>query len=379
MHLAAARVCLNAEIPQKTRIAVDAILDREPTRERLEILKLVAEDLHNKSNKRVRASDGEDDFVHLFLQALHDIMSDALCYHEKADWREELKPLPPKSNFNLNILADPPVADTAPAQSPGPSRKRQQRSLDKPQPSTANGIDASIPNPPPVSAMLPPSTGTVSIERDGDRSSIKIPRPDISIGIDKTELISRLVSADLSNASAQQLLPMLQAQPKRIHQDRPSEPMLISVPASRASDLTFPFAVVEGKAYSTGKSIFEAQNQAAVAGACALKIQLDLEDLTCRATQSLDHPPIPSHPPSFLFFSICTEGPIHELWAHYILDDSGSSTFASIIRKTCNTGLLDTLEAFLIAFDNVCHWGTGHFLDSVVERLKLVASSVRVK
>jgi hypothetical protein len=37
--------------------------------------------------------------------------------------------------------------------------------------------------------------------------------------------------------------------------------MLLLVSAERALSLAFPFAVVEGKAYSTGKQIFEAENQ----------------------------------------------------------------------------------------------------------------------
>jgi hypothetical protein len=375
-HLAAARVRLNTEPPHHIKTTIDAIIGREHTQERLDKLNLVAKDLHKESKKRVSASDGEDDFVHIFLQALRGIKSDALCYHQKADWREELKPLPAQPSFNLDALADSPVANTTSALCPAPPRKRQQRSSDKPQPSTANALDVSQHEPPPVSAMLPPSAGTVIMERDGDRSLIKTPRPDISIGIDKTGLISRLVSPLISNSCAQQLFPWLQDKVKRSFPDRPSEPLLISVPASRASDLTFPFAAVEGKAYSTGKPIFEAQNQAAVAGACALKIQLDLEDITRRAVRRSNQPPTFSNPPPLLFFSVCTEGPIHELWAHYILDEDGSSTFASTILKICNTGLLDTVETFLVAFDNICHWGTGEFLDYVVERLQTIASLV---
>jgi hypothetical protein len=48
-------------------------------------------------------------------------------------------------------------------------------------------------------------------------------------------------------------------------------PMLISIPAPRARYLAFPFAVVEGKTYSTGKQVFEAENQAAVSAAYGLK------------------------------------------------------------------------------------------------------------
>lgn len=376
VHLANAGVCLNAEIPKDIRTTIDNIVERIPPQGRLEELKLVAKDLHNISNQRVRASDGEDDFVHLLVQALRDMKSDTVCYHEKADWNEHLKPLPPQCLNLDDILAEPPVANPTPATTPplGPSPKRHQP-LPKP-----TAMSASQPDPPPVSAMLPPSPDTAAIGRGGGRPFIKTPRPDISIGIYKPKLTSRHVSTDVSDHLVKQVLFSLQDQSKRTLHDRSSEPMLISEPASRASDLTFPFAVVEGKACSTGRPIFEAQNQAAVTGACALKIQLDLEDVTRRAERNARKPPTFSQRPPLLFFSVCTEGPIHELWAHFILEkENVPRTFASNILKICHTGLLDMVEKFIVALDNVCHWGTGPFLDYVVERLELVASSVHAK
>ena len=93
----------------------------------------------------------------------------------------------------------------------------------------------------------------------------------------------------------------------------PTELLLIAVPTQRASDIVFPFTVVEGKAYSTGIQIFEAQNQAAVSGASGLKIQLSLNELVKRSTTSSDVPPSLSKDQPPLFFSIYTEGPYHEL------------------------------------------------------------------
>jgi hypothetical protein len=89
--------------------------------------------------------------------------------------------------------------------------------------------------------------------------------------------------------------------------DGPAESALIAVPTQRVSDLVFLFAVVKGKAYSTDKHIFEAQNQTAVFEASRLKMQLSLSKLIKRSTTSnFDVSPTP------LFF-ICTEGPYHEL------------------------------------------------------------------
>ena len=48
--------------------------------------------------------------------------------------------------------------------------------------------------------------------------------------------------------------------------------------------------------------------------------------------------------------------------------------FASTIWKICNTGLLDTVETLLAAFDNACYWAMENFLKYVVERLQTVAS-----
>ena len=156
--------------------------------------------------------------------------------------------------------------------------------------------------------------------------------------------------------------------------NEPDEPALILVPTQRPSTLVFPFAVVEGKAYSTGKLIFEAQNQAAVSGASGLKIQLCLNALVKRATAtrsdissaSLEEQPA-------LFFSMCTEGPYYEFWGHYTYIEDGERKFNMALLKSCNGLLLEGLEDFVVAIDNVLRWGTGSFLDSVVERLEKVA------
>jgi hypothetical protein len=132
---------------------------------------------------------------------------------------------------------------------------------------------------------IPPPAPPVQ-EKEGDRYSIKTSRPHISIGIQLTALISALSSEHLNKYKARSFLTWLQNEMVPHKDDGPLEPMLISVPAPRALDLAFQFAIVEGKAYSTGKQIFEAENQAAVSGACGLKIQLDLDHLVGLATSS---------------------------------------------------------------------------------------------
>lgn len=73
---------------------------------------------------------------------------------------------------------------------------------------------------------------------------------------------------------------------------------------------------------------------------------------------------------------MCTEGAIHELFVHYIVMEDGVCTYKMAIQKICHALLLDTAIDFLVAFDNVCRWGTGKLLDSVVERLGMVLEAV---
>jgi hypothetical protein len=221
------------------------------------------------------------------------------------------------------------------------------------------------------SDIMPPPALSPPPYRIEESSRIKTPRPDISIGTQDTALISALSSQILDNTRAKRFLEQLQNTMVPRERGGPEEPALIAVPTQRASDLVFPFAVVEGKAYSTGRQIFEAENQAAVSGASGLKIQLCLNDLVKRATTGTDAPPSNTTTP--LFLSICTEGPYHELYAHYIHIEDGVLKFNQTLLEICNGILLKSAVDFIVAVDNVLRWGTGQFLESVVERLGKVA------
>ena len=364
-HLAAAEVRINTDPPDHFKTAIDAILQRKPTVKRRDKLEEIAKTFHLKSKKRVTASDGEDDFVLLFIQALEQVKDDKTCYHQKADWREELKPLAARQSLNMSFLIDPPMVNTTPH---SPPHKHQLRPANELRSSTTD----TTANPTQVADVQPPSAVPALVYREEGCLSIKTPRPDLSVGIDVTELQTRFATKFTKRALTQ-LLSSLQDSMKP---DIPTEPLLISVPASRASDLAFPFAVVEGKSHSTGKSVFEAQNQAAVSGACALKIQLDLDNLTKQVIKASDASDSAPKAPPLLFFSVCTQGPHHELWAHYATKEDGVPSFNSSLQRTCHGTLLNSVEEFLVAFDNVCHWGTGEFLEIVVESLEMVARSI---
>lgn len=114
------------------------------------------------------------------------------------------------------------------------------------------------------------------------------------MGVLLRALVSALWSQDLDDFEL--FLKDLPREKESREPDGPEEPMLILVSAPRAPDLVFPLVILEGKANLTGKQISVAENQGAVSGACALKMQLRLDELAKRATAetSKDQPPTSS-------------------------------------------------------------------------------------
>lgn len=224
---------------------------------------------------------------------------------------------------------------------------------------------------------MPPPPSPLLKERlrasEKDSSLVKTPRPDVTTGILTHVLVQKLQAYDLTGTAAEMFLQKLQEQTTYRNEQR--EQVLTSEPTQRPLQTLFPFLIVEGKSYATGKTVFEAQNQAAVAGACALKILHDLADLADRADANSGSRAGVDHP---LVFSICTEGPSHELWVHYTTVEDGVRIFNMSILRAWHASLRDEVLRFLTAVDNVITWGSGDFLDDVVERLGKIAKRVWV-
>jgi hypothetical protein len=364
-NLAAVEIHMHAEPPDYIQTAIDRIITAKVSKERRSDLRVIAEQLRDGCLKNVRAQAGEDDFIDPLHTALKALSHKNLCTHEKADWRKELEPgVLPQLYFSSSFMSSVQPLDVDDVSAP--PRKRHQQSLGEPLMSP----ESSTTN---VPTHNPASDSQESSTMPPPETSIKTSRPDISMGIQLAALISAIASQDLLKAQARKFFTWLESEMVRHEKDGPLEPMLISVPAPRALDLAFPFAVVEGKAYSTGKQLFEAENQAAVSGACGLKIQLDLDNLADRegTTTSKTEPP--------LFFTVCTQGPIHELWAHWTLVEDGVRMFKSTLLDSCNALLLEQGEDFIVRLDNMCLWGLGPFMESVVKRLEMVARKSKVR
>jgi len=380
-HLAAAEVYIHTDPPANIQAGINAVVEAKVSKERRAELRTIAQGLYHGCKKAVKAAVGEDDYIELFLIALRAMDHSSLCLRAKADWREEIKPTIQQSDLNLSFLADFNAMAGDQQQEVDNAltlpRKRQQQYAGptpiSPRPSKTDASDSTPDNQPLKSNTMPPPATHPLPDKAKEPSPIKTPRPDISIGTQDTALISALSSQNLDHTRAKRFLEQLQNTMMPRERGGPEEPLLIAVPTQRASDLVFPFAVVEGKAYSTGKQVFEAENQAAVSGASGLKIQLCLNELVKRATTSSDVQPTPSNSPPPLFFSVCTEGPYHELYAHYTYIEDGVRKFNQTLLEICHGMLLKSVVDFLVVIDNVLRWGTGQFLESVVERLGKVA------
>ncbi|KAL5375095.1 hypothetical protein PMIN04_012301 [Paraphaeosphaeria minitans] len=196
-NLAAAEIHMHAEPSDYIQAAIERIIDAEVSKERRSELHVIAQELRDGCLKNVRAQADEDDVID------------------------------PQSHFSSSFMSG--VLQLEVDDVSAPPRKRQQQSAGEPYIQRLSGIERDACSGPP-------------------RSSIETPRPDISMGIQLTALISALSSQNLNKVKARTFLTWLQNEMVQHEPGGPLEPMLIPVPAPRALDLAFPFAVVEGKA-----------------------------------------------------------------------------------------------------------------------------------
>ena len=180
-----------------------------------------------------------------------------------------------------------------------------------------------------------------------DAGGVKTPCPDITIGLHHEIVAAKLESVGVPKPYADDLMKSLQ-----------DEKVLISCPAQSALLLRFPPLVLEGKSYATGKTLYEAQNQAAVSGSMMLVLQNQLSELAGSYS-----------PKSPLAFSICSEGPVMELWVHYNTFDPSVRYYNMHFFQSCHASSLDTVVAFFLVVLRIMRWVKSHVLDDIAEKL----------
>ena len=188
-----------------------------------------------------------------------------------------------------------------------------------------------------------------------DTPHVKTPRPDITNGFSDSVITAKLVKLGVDELTAREMLKDLQYQR-----------LLLSSPTLPAHVARFPPVVVEGKGYGTGKTMFEAENQAAVSGSCMLLVQRQLAELTEERSPGSHRHKEP------LAFSICHEGPDITLWVHYNTWFGGVPYYNMHLLAQCHTTLRHTVKNYFVALLGVMEWASTEFLDDIVAQLFLV-------
>ena len=347
----------NAPLPQNILTRVNTIIRPEITDARKNELSLISEAFCDDFIDVMLGALREDDSVEPIHTALKSMDKDkklmlprktgtSIPYtceyrstHIVLDWDPILKPNLQQKTWQSDTIDQP--NGTAQGSHDHPNKRQQA----DPAHVSPNNLEPTPPSPAP-----PPKT---------DISIVKTPRPDITIGPRVTHLIEKLKARDIGQIEDVDFL-------KR----RSYQQALRFSPLQPTVPICFPMLVVEGKSYSTGKTVFEAQNQAAVSGA----YMTDLQHNVAKFTESTCHGSYQSKDP--LAFSICSEGPMVQLWVHYTTLVDNVRIYTMNIIKACHASqfpsLRDGVRDFFEAVDGVMSWATSELLDDIAEHLVLV-------
>ncbi|KAL8768857.1 MAG: hypothetical protein Q9209_005038 [Squamulea sp. 1 TL-2023] len=344
----------NEPVPKNIQTRVDAIIQPSLSEIKEKELSTISNTFCNDFAGVLKGASREDDSVEPIHAALTSIDSRReFFFPRKSDWDANLKPVVKQREWRFNV-ADKPF-NTADDSRDRPSKRQQAASSyispersESAIPSSCISLDNSGP---PIMPPPAPPKQAVSI--------VKTPRPDITIGLRDTTVIEKLKAKGLRALEANDFLKALQ-----------SQQALCSNPLQPAYPMRFPPLVVEGKSYSTGRPVFEAQNQAAGSGSCMTNLQHTLTELTERTSPGSHQSKEP------LAFSICTEGPMMQLWVHYTTLIDGERMYNMNILRICHAStqpfLQEGVKEFFRAVYGVMRWATSEFLDGLVEQLHLI-------
>jgi hypothetical protein len=121
-------------------------------------------------------------------------------------------------------------------------------------------------------------------------------------------------------------------------------------PHTSPMGLHFPFLIFEAKGNA---DLFGAQNQAAVGAACMLRI---LDRIRCGD--------------DMIVWSVTTEGPIHELWAHY---RDEKENYQSVHMNLWRMTNLEHAKAFVEVMAKIMIWGNAEFAKRIIHALDRLA------
>lgn len=343
--------------PMEIQAQMDVIFEREmPEKRRIEISG-IAKKISQGFIDNLRGAYREDDLVELIYEALRMMHEDeTFDFPRKAVIVLPLAPLMTSSRPNIDLDWDPSLKPDVQQEvwnwdALGQSNNEAGDVVDRP--NKRQQGERSFPSPDTSQSTMPPPAALSQSKQD----AVKTPLPDFSIGLRHSTITNALIKRGLSKFKADDFLKGLQRERK-----------LYSDPTQNFLNVRFPILVIEGKAYATGKTVFEAQNQAAVSGGCMVNLQQQLNDLFEGVLSHLRGEKI------HLAFSICTEGPQIVFWVHYALSEDNVRSHYMNIFRTCYGSLRGGLEDFLMDVERLMRWTKDEFLKEVADQLCKLAN-----
>lgn len=146
--------------------------------------------------------------------------------------------------------------------------------------------------------MQPLPSNSNTLRNDGPPISTYAPRTlcsNTTIDLQLEALASALSSQNFTKENALLFIGHLEEQIESREPNELKDSMLILEPSQLLSDLVFSFAVCESRVYLTDKQLSATENRIACSGACALQMQLRLDELMKRITtiEHSDDLPVP--------------------------------------------------------------------------------------
>ena len=353
-----ARIYVRPEPPPTViQAQMDIIFEREIPEKRRREISGIAKKISQKFINNLRGAHREDDLVEIVYEALRMMHEDeTFDFPRKAGIVLPLTPMNTSLRANLDLDWDPRLKPDVQEEvwdwdALYQSNNEADNIVNRP--TKRQQEERSFPSPDISQSTMPPPAPPSQSKQD----AVKTPRPDFTIGLRHSTISNALIKRGLSKFKADDFLKGLQRERK-----------LYSDPTQNFLNVRFPVLVIEGKAYATGKTVFEAQNQAAVSGVCMVNLRQQLIDLFEGVFPNLKGKKTP------LAFSICTEGPQIEFWVHYALsEDNVRSQYMNIFR-TCYGSLQGGLGDFLMDVDRLMRWTKDEFSKEVADQLRKLAN-----
>ncbi|KAL8727622.1 MAG: hypothetical protein Q9166_005930 [cf. Caloplaca sp. 2 TL-2023] len=343
--------------PMDIQAQMDVIFRREIPEKRRREISSIAKKTSQQFINNLRGAHREDDLVELVYEALRMMHKDeTFDFPRKAGIVHPLTPLYKSLRTNTDLDWDPSLKPDIQQEvwdldALLQSNNKADDVVDRP--NKRQQGDRSFPSPNTSQSTMPPPAASSQTKQD----AVKTPRPDFTIGLRHSTISNALMKRGLSKFKADDFLKVLQRERK-----------LCSDPTQNFLNVRFPILVIEGKAYATGKTVFEAQNQAAVSGGCMVNLRQQLTDLFEGVLSNLG--PRKTH----LAFSICTEGPQIEFWVHYASSEDNVRSHYMNIFRTCYGSLQGRLEDFLMDVERLMRWTKDELMKEVADQLCKLAN-----